>query len=49
MIDDQVNGTERIDLPGISTESLDRVAHGREVDDGGNAGEVLKEVANIST
>ena len=45
MVDDELGGCERIDALGIAAESLDGVAHGGEIDDGGNAGEVLHEHA----
>jgi hypothetical protein len=45
MVDDEIDGDERIDLLGIAAERLHRVAHRREVDDGGNAGEVLHQHA----
>ena len=45
VVDDQFGGHERIDALGIAAEGLDGVAHGGEVDDGGDAGEVLHEDA----
>ncbi len=45
VVDDELGGRERIDALGIAAESLDGVAHGGEIDDGGNAGEVLHEHA----
>ena len=45
MVDDQLGGRERIDALGIAAKSLDGVAHGGQIDDGGNAGEVLHEDA----
>ena len=47
MIDDQINRTERVDFSRISAKNLDGVAHGSEVDNGRNAGEVLKDVAGV--
>jgi hypothetical protein len=41
VVDDQVHRHERVDLLGIAAELAHRVAHGGEVDDSGNAGEVL--------
>ncbi len=41
MIDHQVDRHQRIDLRGIGAAGKHRIAHRREVDDGGNAGEVL--------
>jgi hypothetical protein len=43
VIDDQVDRLERIDTFRGATEPDDRVAHGGEIDDGGNTGEVLEE------
>ena len=45
MVDDQLGGDERIDALRVAAEGLDGVAHGAEIDDGGNAGEVLHEDA----
>ncbi len=45
VIDDELGGSEGIDAFGIAAECLDGVAHGGEIDDGGNAGEVLHEDA----
>ena len=45
MVDDEIDGHERVDLLGIATEALHTVTHGGEVDDGGHAGEVLHEDA----
>ena len=45
MVDDEVDGHQRVHLLGIAVEQGDAVAHGGEVDDGGNAGEVLHEDA----
>jgi hypothetical protein len=43
VIDDEIDGLQRIDQSGISAESGERVAHGGEIDDGGNAGEILEQ------
>ena len=45
VVDDELGGLERIDLFGVAAEGLHGVAHGGEVDDGGDAGEVLHEDA----
>ena len=45
VVDDQLGGRERVDALGIAAEGLDGVAHGGEIDDGGDAGEVLHEDA----
>ena len=45
VVDDEFGGRERIDAFGIATESFDGIAHGGEIDDGGNPGEVLHEDA----
>ena len=45
MVDDQLGGLEGVDLFGIAAEGLHGVAHGGEVDDGGDAGEVLHQDA----
>ena len=45
MVDDQLDGDERVDLRGVAAEPRQRVAHGGEVDDAGHAGEVLHEDA----
>ena len=41
MVDDELDGDERVDLRGVATQPGQRVAHGGEVDDPGDAGEVL--------
>ncbi len=41
VVDDEFDGLQRIDERGVSTELLHGVAHGREVDDAGDAGEIL--------
>ena len=43
MIDDELDGHERIDLVGVATEGNDGVAHGRQVHDRRHAGQVLHE------
>ncbi len=45
MVDDQLGGKERIDARGIAAHALDRLAHGGEIDDGGDAGEILQQDA----
>ena len=45
VVDDEFGGKERIDALGIAAEFLHGFAHGGEVDDGRNAGEVLQEHA----
>jgi hypothetical protein len=42
VVDDQVDGHERVDARGVAAQRAGRVAHGREVDDAGYAGEVLQ-------
>ncbi len=45
MVDDEIDGDERVDLLRVAAEALHAVAHGGEVDDGRHAGEVLHEDA----
>jgi hypothetical protein len=45
VVDDQFRRDEGIDALGVATQSLDGVAHGAQIDDGGDAGEVLHEDA----
>ena len=45
MIDDEIDRRQRIDLMRVAAERGDRVAHGREIDYGGHAGEVLHQHA----
>ncbi|MNJ64807.1 hypothetical protein D3C77_607840 [compost metagenome] len=45
MVDDQVHGRQRIDSLRVGAGFGHGVAHGGEVDDGGNAGEVLHQYA----
>jgi hypothetical protein len=42
VVDDEVDGHERVDLLGIAAGAFHGGAHGGEVDDGGNAGEILQ-------
>src|SRR3954452_4853993 len=41
VVADEIDRHERVDLARIAAELFEAVAHGREVDDGGNAGEIL--------
>jgi hypothetical protein len=43
VVDDEVDRLERIDALRVSAEPRDRVAHRGEVDDGRDAGEILKQ------
>jgi len=45
VVDDEFDGLQRIDEGGIAAELLHGVAHGGEVDDAGDAGEILEENA----
>ena len=45
MIDHQIDGRERVDRGRIAARLGDRVAHGRQIDDGGHAGEILHQHA----
>lgn len=45
VVDDQLGRGERVDLRRVAAELLDSLAHGGEVDDTGNAGEVLHDHA----
>ena len=45
VVDDQLGGRERVDLGGVAAEVRHRLAHGRQVDDAGHAGEVLHDHA----
>ena len=45
MIDHEVGGHERIGFRGISAHGCEGVAHGGDVDDAGDAGEILKKHA----
>jgi len=45
VVDDQIDGNQRIDLPGIATERLHAVAHGGEINHGRHAGKVLHQDA----
>ena len=46
VIDDQMHRHLRVDLLGIAAQRLDPVAHRREIDHGGNAGEILHQHAS---
>ena len=45
MIDDQFRGQQRIDAFGIAAHALHALTHGGQIDDGGNAGEILQQNA----
>ena len=45
VVDDQLGGEQRIDALGIAAHALHGIAHGGEIDDGGNAGEILQQDA----
>ena len=45
MVDDEVDGDERVGLLGVGAFGGERVAHGGQVDDAGHAGEVLQQHA----
>ena len=45
VVDHEVDGLLRVDPRGVAAEIGHRIAHGREVDDGGDAGEVLEQHA----
>ncbi len=45
VVDDHFGGRQRIDLLRVAAQLADRVAHGRQVDDAGHAGEVLHDDA----
>ncbi len=45
VVDDELGGLQGVDLLGVAAEGDHGVAHGGEVDDGGDAGEVLHEHA----
>ena len=45
VVDDEIDGHQRIDLVGIAAELGHAVAHGGEIDDGWNAGEILHQHA----
>ena len=46
MVDDEFGGEQGIDFLWIAAEMAHRVAHGGEIDDGGDAGEILKQNAS---
>ncbi len=43
VVDDELGGLERVDLFGVAAQRPHGIAHRREIDDGGDAGEVLHE------
>ena len=45
VIDDEIDGGERIDFLRIAAEALHRIAHRGQIDDGWNAGKILHEHA----
>ncbi len=45
VIDDQIDGDQRVGLLGIGSHFLERVAHRGEIDDAGHAGEILQDHA----
>ena len=45
VVDDELGGLQRVDPVGVAAKGAHGVAHGGEVDDGGDAGEVLHEDA----
>ena len=45
MVDHQIDRRQRVDLPRVALQRLHGVAHGGEIDHGGNAGEVLHQHA----
>ena len=45
VVDDQLGGNQRVHTLRVASEGLDGIAHGAEIDDGRNAGEVLHEDA----
>ena len=45
VIDDQLRGLQGIDQLGIAAQALHGIAHGGQIDDGGNAGEILHQNA----
>jgi hypothetical protein len=45
VVDDEIDGHQRVDLLRVAAKRDHRVAHRREIDDGGNAGEVLHQHA----
>src|SRR3546814_6637522 len=45
VVDDEVDGDERVDLRRVAAERRDRIAHRGEVDHTGNAGEILQQHA----
>src|SRR5580704_327211 len=45
MVDDKLSRKKRIDKPRITAHSLDRFAHGGQINHGGHAGEILQQNA----
>ncbi len=45
VVDDEFGGEERVDALGVATHFFHRFAHGGEIDDRGNAGEILQQDA----
>jgi len=45
VVDDEVDRHLRVDLAGVGAQRIHRVAHGGEIDDAGDAGEILKQDA----
>ncbi len=45
MVDNQIDGGKRVDLGRIAAQDVHGVTHGRQIDHGGNAGEVLHQHA----
>ena len=45
MVDDELGGEQRVDLPGVAAHAAHGIAHRCQVDHGGDAGEVLHEDA----
>src|SRR3546814_15589535 len=45
MVDDQVDGDQRVDLRRVTAERRDRVAHRGQIDNAGHAGEILEQHA----
>jgi hypothetical protein len=48
VVDDEFDGLKRIDESGVAAELLHGVAHGGEIDDAGDAGEILEQDATGS-
>ena len=43
VVDDEIHRLKRIDQPRVATESSESIAHGGEIDDGGNSGKILEQ------